>query len=144
MARKSSKKVEVKRDARGRILPGQQSINVKGRPHKEDTLSDMLRAQGNFKLPKKLPPTWGAALTSWRLAGFPEPRTLVELDAAILWSTSLDGDGPARKERHDRMYGKVPQPLSDPDGGSLLSSLAEFLASKNGCYSNKPGASDLG
>jgi hypothetical protein len=113
------------------FMPGK-SGNPNGRPHVEDTLKDVLRAYGNLKLPAKLPPAWSAGITSWRLAGFPEPTTLVQLDAAMSWSRSLDGDAEENRQRRDRMYGKPVQAISGPDGGAIQVSFAALVADKAG------------
>jgi hypothetical protein len=113
------------------FMPGK-SGNPNGRPRNEDTLAVALRTLGNIKLPKKLPPAWSAGLVSWRLAGFPEPKTLIELDAAIMWSTSLDGNDNSRKDRQDRMYGKPVQAITGDLNVNATLSFAQAAARMNG------------
>ena len=107
--------------------PGK-SGNPNGRPKNPDTLAFWLRQYGNLKLPKILPPQWDKSLVNWRAAGFPEPTTLIELEAVQLWADTLDGNDFSRREKNDRMYGKPKQEITGEDGGPLqVQTVVQFV-----------------
>jgi len=108
---------EMGRDSKGHFLPGNKG--GPGRKSKADTLSAQLDKLDGLKLPKKLPPTWAAALVNWRRAGFPMPKTVGELIAVTKKVRQLDGDYDADRENTDRQHGKARQAveLSGPNGG---------------------------
>jgi hypothetical protein len=92
----------LERDEKGRLLPGQTSLNPSGRPKAFREYQEWLTANALDKAKDAL------------LACLQDPDGRVRMLAV--------------KEVGDRLFGRAPQAITDPDGKPILSDLGERLA----------------
>jgi hypothetical protein len=95
-----SRKIKVLRDDKGRIIPGQESINPDGRP--KDTPEKKLVK----KAAKQIIAEYKEALAQ-----------ALPLIQPVLIAKALEGDIPAIKEIHDRAMDKAKQPTDITTNG---------------------------
>ena len=115
----------VKRDEKGRILPGQQSLNPDGKP------------VGALDFKTK----WFKFIDKVAKQNDITPDEVDEQLLAVAFKQAKDANYPFYRDIQDRVHGKPVQPFGGDDGKPIIIKVVKEIAEQNGLPTDEsPGA----